>query len=357
MKTKWTYENCKECAKTCKNRGEFWDKFSWAAHLSKINGWDNDFFEKNKNNPPGFWSEDNCIKESKKYKTTIEFRDNSPTAFWKSKKNNWLFKMAWLKDTIKKFDTVSTIHLVYGYFVTYNGKNYVYIGRTFQLKQRDYAHRKKTKKRDAIRDFCAIINIEIPKPIILEENLTLIESQEKENFYVDLYKKLGYVVLNIGKTGKNIGSIGGAGIKWDYESCYEEALKYKTKIEFYKGSNGAWCKARKYGWLKDYTWLYSPQRPKKYWNYETCMEAAKKCNIINELRNNYEEAYKIARKNGWIKDYTWFKELRHRYTEEEVIMILKQCNSVAELRKKFAKAYNYICYHKAYHLYKYIGRN
>ena len=166
---------------------------------------------------------------------------------------------------------------------------------------------------------------------------------------------MGYTILNIGKTGIGISSIGNAGIKWDYNSCYNEALKYTTKIEFYKQANSAWCKARKNNWLKDYIWLKSRQRPKKYWNYDTCYKAAKKCKIINDLRKNYEEAYKLALKNNWLKDYTWFKELRHRHSKEEAIEKKKKCKNKQEFKEKYLTIYRWINRNKLNELYKYIN--
>ena len=43
--------------------------------------------------------------------------------------------------------------------------------------------------------------------------------------------------------------------KWNYDTCFEEAKKYKTRSEFCKGNSGAYKVAHKNGWMNDYTWL------------------------------------------------------------------------------------------------------
>ena len=93
--------------------------------------------------------------------------------------------------------------------------------------------------------------------------------------------------------------------KWTYEKCQEEAKKYKTKSEFAKKSGGAYFLARKNGWLNDYTWLKTPEIKRK-WNRKTCRNEAKKYDSRSEFAKNSRVAYQVARKNGWLEDYTWF---------------------------------------------------
>ena len=113
----WTYEKCKEFAKLCKTRTIFWEKYPHAAKVSKINGWDIEFFGKTLNKNSGYWTKEKCFEESKKYKYMTEFRDNNPTVFYKCKKNNWLIEINWLINNIKNFDLISKIHLIYAYIV------------------------------------------------------------------------------------------------------------------------------------------------------------------------------------------------------------------------------------------------
>ena len=60
-------------------------------------------------------------------------------------------------------------------------------------------------------------NLPIPEPIILEENLTPIEAQFYEGYYVEKYRNEGWNVLNKAKTGVAKSSIGGGYIKYTFE--------------------------------------------------------------------------------------------------------------------------------------------
>ena len=90
--------------------------------------------------------------------------------------------------------------------------------------------------------------------------------------------------------------------KWNEQTCYQEALKYKSRSEFYKGCSGAYNVARKNGWLDNYTWFTEKQQHKSYgyWNYENCYQEAKKYNSRSEFCKGCSWAYDVARKNGWL---------------------------------------------------------
>ena len=87
---------------------------------------------------------------------------------------------------------------------------------------------------------------------------------------------------------------------WHYETCMEESKKYKSRGEFCKGSSGAYDVARRNGWLDEYTW-FEDGRIK--WTYENCMEESKKYNTRTEFNKGNGSAYDVARKNGWLDDF------------------------------------------------------
>lgn len=96
---------------------------------------------------------------------------------------------------------------------------------------------------------------------------------------------------------------------WDvYENCYDEAKLYKTRSEFCKGCSSAYYAARRNGWLKDYTWFKESRKQKSngYWIYENCYEEAKKYQTKTEFCKGCGSAYDAAWKNKWLDDYTWF---------------------------------------------------
>ena len=131
---------------------------------------------------------------------------------------------------------------------------------------------------------------------------------------------------------------------WDYDTCYKEASKYTTKSEFAKNNRRAYRVAAKNGWFNDYTWFIETRKPSGYWNRKTSYAAAKKCKTRAELSKKYVSAYMIARKNGWLDDYTWLmtehdaRSAGHRgplkWTYDTCYDAAEKCSYKEEFRQK-----------------------
>lgn len=341
----WNYETCKEAASNCKNRGEFWEKYSTAASLSSKNEWLNDFFQSNTKKPANYWNYEHCYEEAKKYKLYTQFRDESFTVYDKCVKNDWIKSFVWLDDNRKKYDKMSKIHKIYAYI--FDDFNTAYIGRTIQIKQRHYSHtRSKKTKKDSVKEFIDENNItNINLPIILEDELTMNESKTREQYWIDRYAEMGYIMLNKVKGG----SVGGIAKKWTKEACYQEAKKYNTKIDFYKNSNSAWVSARKNNWLEEYTWLKSKKQ--NVWTYDICYEKAKECNSLMEFRKKYPQGYRKAYLKKWTDDYIWLNKKKRDYWNEEVLKeLISKYSSKKEFKKCEPNAWFALSRNKWYHL-------
>lgn len=250
------------------------------------------------------WDKGKCYNEAKKYKIKKEFRENSHGAYSAAWRNGWLKDYDWLI-TDYKIDLTEKKHMVYAY--EFKSLNSVYIGLSRNIKKRVNAH--KTDSKSSVNEFCVKNGIDIIQPIILEKNLNIIESQEKEDEWLKKYIDDGWVIINKAKTGKNIGSLGYIGLFWDKNRTFNEALKYKSRSELRKKSSGAYKSALINGWLNDYYWM----KPKNnqthkpnYWNYNTCYNEALKYKNKKEFGKKSETAFKVASKNKWLCDYTWF---------------------------------------------------
>ena len=339
----WTYETCYEEAKKYNTRNEFHDGNQSAYHASHKNGWINDFtwLQSQK-----YWTYEKCEKEAKKYKTTSQFRKESIHAYQAAKKYKWLNKFIWLehisnkiwnektcRDESKKYRTRSEfkkkassaynvanknkwldsyiwlkneqfdlykdkIDCIYVY--EFKDQNSVYVGRTLMRlqKQRDKEHI--FRDTDTVFKFAKKNNISVPEMKILEDNLTLKEGSEREGYWVEKYRSDGWIIINIAKTG-SIGTLGKG--KWNYKNTYEEARKYKTKVEFCKNSGGAYGAAKRNKWLKDYNWFTRPIVHNKKWTYETTKKEANKYGSKNEFHKNSSSAYSAAWKHGWLDEF------------------------------------------------------
>ena len=298
----WTYEKCYEAAKKYKTRDEFNKKDSKAYAAAYRHGWLDDYiwFEKKFK-----WTYDECLAVAKRFKTKREFELGHKGAYTAAVRYGWIKQFDWMvKNRVNVIsENVDNVYMYY--FEKYDA---VYVGRTINKKRRDREHIFNTES-DAVARFAMRHNIAVPSMIILEENLTLEKGQEREDYWVNYYKEQGYNILNSGRTGVGLGSLGSlAGIKWTKDKCFEEAKKYSYRKEFQRGSVGAYTRALKRGWLKEYTWFKRPQSWNQKWNQESCYDEALKYKSIDEFREQSNRAYSVALKNKWLIDYTWLKE-------------------------------------------------
>ena len=132
------------------------------------------------------------------------------------------------------------------------------------------------------------------------------------------------------------------GYWYNYENNYNEAKKYNSRIEFIKGCESAYNVALKNNWLDSYTWFTEQQKPSGYWNYETCYQEAQKYNSRSEFAKGCDSAYKVARKNGWLDNYTWFSvsKTAKKWNYETCYQEAQKYNSRNEFAKGCSGAYN-----------------
>lgn len=130
---------------------------------------------------------------------------------------------------------------------------------------------------------------------------------------------------------------------WNYEHCYAAAKECKTKYEFQKKYKRAWNVARENGWLKDYTWFIEVRKPKGYYTYEKCFELAGECRTIKEFNEKYTRAYQVSIKNKWIENFTWFERKSKPYgfwkNYDNCFSAARECKSRAEMCEKYNQAY------------------
>ncbi len=334
----YTREQCFAVAKRYKSRLEL-AKGNVGVYQAALNHhWLDDYtwFESNQK-PFNYWTKERVLEESKNYKTRGEFHDKNGTAYGKARTKGWLDEFTWLKDERIDFSN-DKIDCVYSY--EFKKKNSVYVGRTLTRRVKERHNEHLTTTTDAVFLFAKENGVSAPKMIILEDNLTLAEGVKKEGYYLEYYRKAGWHLLNRSKTG-GIGLL--AKNKWTKAKCYEEALKYKSRGDFAISNGGAYDVARRKGWLDDYTWFDVKQRPSGYWNdYENCYNAALNCQTISEFIKEYSAAYVWAKNNGWLKSYTWFLPPTRvkRWEYDACLLIAKEYKTQSEFRKNEPQAYS-----------------
>lgn len=88
------------------------------------------------------------------------------------------------------------------------------------------------------------------------------------------------------------------------ENIINEAKKYSTKEEFKKGNLTAFLASYKYGYIDDMYWLVRQKQHKKgYWTYKNIESEALKYKTKTEFFRGNQTAYRAALKLGIIDDF------------------------------------------------------
>lgn len=300
---KWTSESCYEEAKKYKTKVEFQKenagayKYASEKGLLKTYDW---FEEIKKTN--GYWTRERCEAEARKYQSKGDFLKGCSAAHHASVVNGWLDDYDWMID--QRIDIIKgKIDSVYVYL--FEDTKAAYVGRTLMRRQkkRDREHIFNLDN-DNVARYAKKHNVPVPPMKILESNLTLEKGLDREDYWRRWYEDHGYTMLNRLATGIGKGSLGGISHgKWNRKTCYTEAKKYKSASEFEKANGSAYDAARRNGWIKDYTWFDVLWKAK--WDKESCYKEAKKYKTRAEFYQNSAGAYKKALEKEWIEEYDW----------------------------------------------------
>ena len=230
--------------------------------------------------PFGYWTYDRCFAEAKKYKFKADFKKNAAGAYDAAMDKGWLAEYTWLESRSLTKWTYETC----------------------------FEEAKKYKSRSAFGKMAGAAY----KVALINKWL------DDYVWFVSERKPEGY---------------------WTYETCYEEAKKYKKRGEFAISAGAAYKTARINGWLDDYKWFNSDATPAGYWTYERCWTEAKKYKTRNEFHKANLGAYDAAYRNKWLNDYVWF-ESKFVWTYEACYEVAKQFKTKREFEKVKCGAYS-----------------
>jgi len=89
---------------------------------------------------------------------------------------------------------------------------------------------------------------------------------------------------------------------WNFDRCLEAAKQYKSRVEFNKGSSSAYRAALKNSWLDKICAHMGTKFKRNYWTKEQCQSEAMKYQSRNSFRLGSISAYSKASKQGWIEE-------------------------------------------------------
>ena len=232
-----------------------------------------------------------CHKAALNCKYRSEFAKTFKGEYFAALRNDWL-------DEICSHMVVVGNHYkrcIYAYeFPNIDGKDYVYVGLTNHIHQRDLEHGRK----GAVYTFCRKHNLERPKPILLTEYIDKEEAKEQEGIQLAKYVSNGWIPLNRVKTGGLGGHLANDG--FTFEECKARGQKYRKRSEWKREDYPTYYIASKRGWIDKIL-----KRSEKfgngtisYWTDERIAETALLYEYPSDFQKNEPVAYQRAYQKG-----------------------------------------------------------
>jgi hypothetical protein len=280
IKGYWTKEKCIEKVILCDSRHDFKNRYSSAYNVALQNKWLDEIcshmIEVRK--IKGYWTYEKCKEEALKYNNKKEFRKKNGGAYASARKNNWLYDIC----LHMKLQGNLYNRCIYSYEFS---DNCVYVGLTCNIERRSYE--RLLFKNDTVTKHINKTGLE-PVRKQLTEYIDKDEASKLEGIYKQQYIDNGWIILNKAKTG----GLGGNIIKWNKDKCKEEALKYTTRTIFQQNNTSAYRSALKNGWLYEICLhMIITSKPNGYWTKERCQEEALKYKTKKEFQKKSNGAY------------------------------------------------------------------
>lgn len=305
--------------------------------------------------PKNYWTIEKCIKAASLYISKIDFINNNHKAYNAARRHGWLDEctkhMTPLGSKFKR--------LIYAF--EFPDKS-AYIGLTYNSQKRKYRHMNDNDS----QVYKHMNNTKLtPNFIVLTDYININQAIIFEAEFLEKYKMKGWKILNVSKTGglggdhiiwtkekciqdaknfkrksdwqKKSGSACNAARKnkwfdecishmlhirnekgfWTKEKCIQEALKYKSKLEWITTNSYSHSIALKNKWIKDCS--KHMIHPKKKWTFDKCKSEALKYNTKNEWKKNSQVSYSTSSKNKWI-DLIWQSKHLHQHQDQKIIL-------------------------------------
>ena len=207
MNIKWTFEKCVEEAEKYKSRMEFKNNSGGCYSTCVKRKWLDAVCQhmEIKIHKAGHWTYERCLEIAKRCKTRTEF----------CKEKGWAYNIAlsngWIDEICSHMEIIGN-HSKRCIYV-YEFENYhAYVGLTYDFEKR--WQKRLFERMDAVNIFMKETNLQ-PKRIQLTDYVDKIEAVRLEKHYFNKYKEEGWFMLNRAKSG----SLGGNVIKWGYDVC------------------------------------------------------------------------------------------------------------------------------------------
>lgn len=289
-----------------------------------------------------------AIEVARQYTTLYDFRVNNRALYVWCSKNGHLDKFPWLvsqatnyteemiRETVSRYTDYTTFykenHAMHGYMCKhkllhladslerrvqfrdgyaldciyvyeFTDAGYAYVGRTVDIVARNWDHH--NREDDTVVRFAKEHGLSIPEPKIICDNITVKEGQEFEDKMIELYRSVGWNMINSVKGG----SLGGLGYqkKWTNDRMMEIASKYEYFSDLAAEHLGLAQKIQKQKLMHLFPWLKFKHVKTGVWknmSEEEAYEYAKTCSSKKEFSIRFKALEAWARQRGWTDK--WF---------------------------------------------------
>ena len=263
-----------------------------------------------------------CEKIARQYKTLHDFRQNDNLVYQRSKNNNYLQTFTWFENDINTANKLVNVYKKSCVYVYKLPNKVAYVGLTNDIQRRHHEHL--TQPKDSILQYSKKLNIPIPEPEILINNITKKQSALEEKKYIQKFKTDGWLLLN-----KNDGgSLGGTTKKWS-EQFLIDFCKHFTSPKDVEKVNYALYKYVYHNKLQDKCFPGSEIKPIERINYtpELVDKLVAQYENKTELRKNNKALFTYLFRHGLLFDYfpyTNSKLCRNTTERDKQILQLKE---------------------------------
>ena len=288
------------------------------------------------------YSKDACHKAALKCLQRSEFAKSYKGEYFAALRNGWL-------DEICSHMVVVGNHYnrcIYAYeFSNIEGQNYVYVGLTDNLPQRDLIH----GRRGTVYTFCKKHNLERTKPIQLTNYINKEEAKTQEGVYLAKYVAKGWIPLNRIKTGGLGGHLANDG--FSFEECKKRGEKYSKRSEWKREDYPTYYIACKRGWIDKI--LKQSERfgnsKQTYWTEERIFNTAQQYEYRSDFRKNDPVAYQQAYKRHILDkvcNHMKMKTMPTAYNVEIIIKEIEKYETLTDFIANNKKMYEWLSKHK-----------
>ena len=276
------------------------------------------------------WNDKTCTDAARECSSATEFRDRFPGAYdyaHRKKKDLWK-TFTWLRHNT---DPNKRTYVIYAYEDIVN--KFVYVGLTNDIERRIKEHRKKNyknniRKYDIVRQYFEDCCFGMPEPKILQSGINGFEAQELEDKFKMKYIEDGWNIINTGKTGKGVSSLGNLAFKpLTREECAEVVKQYNGRKELKTKSWRVWATIKRNGWED----LLPPKLKRgtkldKEFYRKACNKYVDR-NTIIKVNNRL---YNLIKTHGWLDEF--FPSRYDNLSENEILEQIKAYKTLKDLK-------------------------